>query len=475
VGPLGFGNSPYSALSAFAGSPLLLSPELLAREGLLSPAALRRGLRGGRRVDYARAVAHRERLLRAAHERFAQRRPPADLERFCAESSAWLEDWALYAALKARHGGGGWTNWPAELRARSRGALEAARRELQQELSFHRFVQWQFSRQWRALRAACAARGVRLLGDLPIFVAHDSADVWAHQELFFLDQRGLPSVIAGVPPDYFSRTGQRWGNPLYRWNVLRSSGYRWWIQRLGQMLERFDAVRLDHFIGFTRYWEIPADEPTAVGGKWRPGPGAHFFSIVQSALGGLPLVAEDLGAVTEEVTALRDQFHFPGLRILQFAFGTDPQAPTFKPHAYPRNTVAYSGTHDNDTAQGWFNDPGHVGGTRSRRQIAIERAFALRYLGSRGGGAQVHWDMIRALYASVADLVIVPMQDALGLGSEARMNHPGTLAGNWEWRADARALSAALARKLRGLAETYDRAPAAVEPRPAVARSRAVP
>ena len=264
-------------------------------------------------------------------------------------------------------------------------------------------------------------------------------------------------MIAGVPPDYFSRTGQRWGNPLYRWPTLRRVGYDWWIERFRQTLHRFDAVRLDHFIGFSRYWEIPADEPTAMNGRWVPGPGAHFFRAVERAVGGLPLIAEDLGAVTEEVTALRDRFGMPGIRILQFAFGTDPQAPTFKPHFYPRHAVVYTGTHDNDTVVGWFQDPGGPRSARTPEQVEVEREFALRYLGS--DGRAIHRDMVRALFASVADLAIVPLQDVLGLGAEARMNRPGTLEGNWEWRVSESALSAETAAYLALLGRTYDRLP----------------
>ena len=278
--------------------------------------------------------------------------------------------------------------------------------------------------------------GVRLIGDLPIFVAHDSADVWAHRELFFLDPQGQPTVIAGVPPDYFSATGQRWGNPLYRWD---EATLRWWLQRFAALLARFDAVRLDHFIGFTRYWEIPAGEPTAQNGRWRQGPGARLFE----RLGPAPLIAEDLGAVTPEVTALRDQFGFPGIKILQFAFGTDPQGPTFLPHNYRSNSVAYTGTHDNDTTVGWFGKLGKA-----------ERAAALAYLGS--SGREIHWEMLRAVWASVANLAIAPMQDLLGLGSDARMNTPGTAQDNWEWRLEGLPGSE-VQQRLRELSSTYGR------------------
>jgi len=452
VAPVGYGNSPYSALSAFAGNPLLVSLDRLADEGLLE--RVPRPRLPVDRVDYARTAAFRREQLRAAYAGFG-RKGRAAFRRFVEEQASWLEDFVLYRTLKAHHGERHWIEWEPELRDREPAALARAARTLADELEYHRFVQWIFERQWNELHERCAELGIGLVGDLPIFVAHDSADVWAHRELFFLDETGRPTVIAGVPPDYFSATGQRWGNPLYRWDVLREDGYAWWIARFHQMLRRFDAVRLDHFIGFTRYWEIPADEPTAVNGRWVPGPGAHFFEAVQRALGPLPLIAEDLGAVTPEVTALRDQFAMPGIRILQFAFGTDPQAPTFKPHNYPRNAAAYTGTHDNDTVVGWFYDPGGGASSRTPAQAEAERRFAMRYLGS--DGAAVHWDMIRALYVSVAHLAIVPLQDVLGLGPEARMNRPGLAEGNWEWRFARRDLTRPLAARLRQMVLDYDR------------------
>lgn len=446
VGPPGFGDSPYSALSAFAGNPALVSLERLAADGLLPPG-----------WDPAR----REEGLRAALAALTRRPGEArdGFEAFCVAERGWLDDYALYRAIKRAHGEVQWTRWPAPLRDRDPGALAEAARALSGELRLVKFEQHRFALDWRALRAACAARGVRLVGDVPIFVAHDSADVWAHRELFRLRPDGEPAVVAGVPPDYFSTTGQRWGNPLYRWSRMRRDGWRWWIERFRSALSRFDAVRLDHFIGFVRYWEIPADEPTAVHGRWMRGPGAAFFRAVADALGGLPFIAEDLGAVTPAVTRLRRRLGLPGTRVLQFAFGTDPQAPLFRPHAYERVTVAYTGTHDNDTTRGWFHDPGGPGSTRAPAETEKERQAAMRYLGVRDA-AEIHWDFIRVLYMSVADLVIVPVQDVLGLGTEARMNRPGIAEGNWGWRLSEGALGPALAERLRGLAETYERVPA---------------
>ena len=465
VGPVGYGNSPYSALSAFAGSPLLVSLDALVPLGLLRAADLRPPAPlPDARVDYPAAAAFRLDRLRRAFAAFralpARSRLVKSFHSECESSSAWLADWALFAALKDAHGGRAWTAWAPELRDRRKPALRAAAARLADELDFRRFEQWLFTTQWRALREACAAQGVALLGDAPIFVAHDSADVWSGRELFKLGARGEPTVVAGVPPDYFSATGQRWGNPLYRWATLRRSGYAWWLARLRLSLERFDALRLDHFIGFTRAWEIPAASPIATRGKFVPGPGRHFFRAVEAALGGLPFVAEDLGLVTPAVAALRDEFGLPGLRLLQFAFGTDPQAPTFAPHAYPRRAVAYTGTHDNDTTLGWFHDRGGPPGLRTPAQCEKERRAALEYLG-RDDDRDVHWAMIREVLKSPAGVAIVPLQDPLGLGSKARMNLPGTVAGNWEWRVPPGSLTASLAARLARLARVYGRAPGA--------------
>lgn len=456
VGPVGYGNSPYSALSAFAGSPLLIDPRVFVAEGWLdeleSPDLPRDG------VDYEAVTAWRDACLRRAWQGFTQvagQEARSDHERFVAENAGWLDDWALFAALREAHDRRAWTDWPTPLRDRDPEALTEARRQWADEIALHSFVQWQFSRQWAALRAEAEARGVALIGDIPLFVAHDSADVWAHRTLFQLDARGQPTVVAGVPPDYFSATGQRWGNPLYDWPRIAEAGFAWWIDRLRITLERFHAVRLDHFIGFQRYWEIPAHEPTAEHGVWEPGPGAALFEAVRDALGDLPLIAEDLGAVTPEVHALRDRFQLPGLRILQFAFGDDPSAPDFKPHNYPRRTVVYTGTHDNDTVVGWFHDQGGPDSVRTAEQAEAERRLAQAYLAS--DGREIHWDFVRAVQASVADLAIVPVQDLLGLGSEARMNRPGQAEGNWAWRLPAGALTDAIADRLAELVRLYER------------------
>jgi 4-alpha-glucanotransferase len=445
VGPAGYGNSPYSAESAFAGNPMLISLDRLVDDGLLS-AADRDRPRGEQ--------------LRTAFETFRHgggHHP--DLDAFRAEARGWLEDFALYRAFKRAYRGEQWTRWPAPARDRDPHALKEARGVQADEISYVRFLEWRFTRDFRALRVYAHERGVALIGDIPIFTAHDSADVWQHRELFSLEpETGEPALVAGVPPDYFSETGQRWGNPLYRWDRMREEGFAWWIARFRSMLAAFDAIRLDHFIGFVRYWEIPGAEKTAVNGHWREGPGAAFFDAVAAALGDLPLIAEDLGAITLEVKALRDRYALPGIKVLQFAFDGDGNASDFLPHNYPRNAVVYTGTHDNDTTAGWFFDPGS--GTRSGEQTEKERRKALRYLGLEDGH-DIHWRMIRMAMMSVANLAIIPAQDLLGLGSEARMNRPGVETGNWSFRLAPGALTHAVADRLRELTEIYGRRPAA--------------
>jgi 4-alpha-glucanotransferase len=453
VGPTGYGNSPYSAQSAFAGSPLLISLSQLVARGWLSEEDLATATHSDdARVDFARVQTFRSLCLRRA---FELGKDAPELAQFREQEQHWLEDYALFRALKSQHGEVEWTRWDPEFRDRDPQALAQAREVLEQEIAFRCFEQWLFASQWSALRDYAHGRGVALIGDMPIFLAHDSADVWQHRELFQLDAEGAPRAVAGVPPDYFSATGQRWGNPLYDWRKLHAQRFGFWLERMRSELTRFDIVRLDHFIGYERYWEIPGDEPTAVRGRWVQGPSSALFETLQEQFGPLPLIAEDLGATTPEVKELRDRFGLPGIRILQFAFGDDPNAPDFKPHNYPREAVVYTGTHDNDTTVGWFfNQDG--GNTRSSEQVELEQRAALDYLG-KTDPSQIHWDMIRTCYASVANTVIVPLQDLLGLGSEARMNRPGTHSDNWQWRATSAAFSPALADKLAHLTRLYER------------------
>jgi 4-alpha-glucanotransferase len=460
VNPIGLGNSPYSGVSAFAGNPLLISLEDLVQDGLLRPEDVAFEL-DPRRADYAGSAAHRTTALRQAFATHTHqpRRLARRLERFRLVGRAWLSDYALYMALRHAMPQKRWSEWPRALRRREPSELVRARRELASEIAYYEFEQLLFDEQWQRLRAHGRARGVELIGDAPIFIAHESADVWSHPGLFLLDRAGEPTHVAGVPPDYFSRTGQRWGNPLYHWRALQNEGFAWWIERFRTLIRRFEVVRLDHFIGFSRAWHVPASEATAENGSWRPAPGQALFRTVRATLGETPFIAEDLGEVTPAVRALRDEHGMPGMRILQFAFGGDPQAAEFLPHRYVPNTVAYTGTHDNDTIVGWFEESG-VSGPRSPRQAAKERQTAIDYLstpGARELPVPVHCAALRELYASVASTVIVPMQDVLGLDNGARMNTPGSCDGNWEWRVARRTLNGTLARRLRALAKVHGR------------------
>lgn len=460
LGPPGAGNSPYDSPSTFAGSARLVSLEQLAAEKWLSadeiapPRALQ-----GKSARFAEAARYRLPRLRLAHERFAASASRADrrsLSTFREEHRSWLDDYTLYQALKSAVGGAPWYEWEPDLTARRPAALRRARKRLAQEIAFHEFVQYVFDRQWQALARRCRELGIRLLGDVPIYVALDGADVWAHREIFYVNRDGKRRVVAGVPPDAFSATGQLWGNPLYRWSALDRSGYFWWIARLKLTLSRFDAVRLDHFIGFRRYWEVKAGARTAEHGRFVRVPGERFLGAVREALGGLPFVAEDLGIVTDEVRALRDRFGLPGMRVLQFAF--DEDGPNdYQPHRYTQRTVAYTGTHDNDTAVGWFRQRAPRGDRKRARELADRRRRVLDYLGS--DGREIHWDLIRLVLLSVADTALFPMQDLLGLGSAARMNTPGTTHDNWSWRIQDEDLAPAVAERMGSLCETYERIP----------------
>jgi 4-alpha-glucanotransferase len=420
LGPVGYGESPYQLFSAFAGNPLLLSLDALGLDA--DPPAFAED-----RVEFERVVPWKMDALRRTFAR-GHTSPSAP-------DPPWLDTFARFMALKVANGGVAWTDWDPAVHADV------------EEVEFQKFLQREFTRQWCALKSYCNERGIRIMGDVPIYVATDSADVWAQPELFRFD------VVAGVPPDYFSATGQLWGNPIYRWDRIAAEGFAWWIARMRSALEQFDLVRMDHFRGFEAYWEVPATEPTAVKGRWVKGPGAELFRALEKAIGALPIVAENLGVITPEVEAIREEFGLPGMAVLQFAFGKDPQAPTFQPHNYPRNLAAYTGTHDNDTVMGWWHSEGGDS-TRTAEDVAKEKAKTLAYLDT--DGARMNWTMIRTLMASVADTVIFPMQDILGLGSEARMNTPSVPSGNWRWRmtpAEARELP-----YLRGMTELYGRA-----------------
>jgi 4-alpha-glucanotransferase len=462
LNPTGYGDSPYQSLSAFAGNPLLLSLETLAAKGWLEQQALQTlPIFPECHVDFSKVIPWKFQLLRKAASNFFLSATPeqrTEFASFAELNRGWLDDYALFMAAKDAHQGKVWTEWDPALAARQPEAITQWREKLSSEITAYKFWQFEFFRQWNAIREDCGRRGIRIMGDIPIYAAHDSADVWAHPEMFWLDEKGNPLKVSGVPPDYFSATGQLWGNPIYRWDAMKASGYRWWIERVRASLKMFDMVRLDHFRGFEAYWEIPAGEPTAMNGRWIKGPGADFFQVLTDAIGPLPIVAENLGVITPEVEAIREQFGYPGMAILQFAFSTDPQAPTFRPHNYEPHLVAYTGGHDNDTMFGWWRS-GVAQSTRTQADVKKEYADAENYLGVRADelDREVNWIFIREVMKSVAHTVLFPMQDVLGLGSEARMNTPGTLGGNWTWRLGADDLREADQRKLKLFAEIYER------------------
>ena len=445
LGPTGYGDSPYQSFSTFAGNPYLISPDFLLEEDFLHPNDLKEDLDfSNDTVDYGRVIGWKLNLLERAFIRF--KRDPNlaedDFNIFCEKNSDWLEDYALFMSLKEANGGGSWIGWDEKLRNREKIVLDKARKELKPAIDRFTFYQFIFFRQWDALRRYAKEKDIQIIGDIPIFVSYDSSDLWANPELFFLDEKKLPTVVAGVPPDYFSETGQLWGNPLYDWKKHKESGYVWWIKRLRAILNLVDIVRLDHFRGFAGYWEVPAENLTAEHGRWMPGPGAELFTALQAALGDLPIIAEDLGEITPDVFELRDQFNLPGMKIFQFGF-SDENNP-FLAHHYPENCVAYTGTHDNDTAHGWYASTSEH-----------ERDFARRYLSV--DGSDIAWDLVRTLWHSKANLVLAPMQDLLSLGTDARMNFPGRLGGNWEWRMKEDELSDELKERLRGLNEEVSR------------------
>ncbi len=448
LGPLGYGNSPYSATSAFAGNPLLISLERLADHGWIDRSKIDNLPSASGPVEYERIFAQKLPLLFEAAHGFLRSGSGDALRRFGAfrvENAWWLDDFVLFDALRARQKLECWNRWPQDLAQREPSALEKARQELEDDLRVRSALQFAFYEQWQALRRYCAERAIRIVGDVAIFVNHDSADVWTHRELFRLNDQLEPEVVAGVPPDFFSKTGQRWGNPLYRWDVMKTRGYQWWIERLRWATQNCDYIRLDHFRGFDQFWEIPAADATAVNGRWVDGPRDDLFVKLREALGGLPFFAEDLGYITPEVHALRDRLQIPGMAVLQFGFG-DEGAHMYLPHR-AEGKVIYTGTHDNDTVAGWWRSGA----------AEHERRNAEAYLGRCDDG--IHWAFIRGAHCSPAGLSIIPLQDVLGLGSEARMNTPSLHGGNWRWRFDEGQLKTELAAKLALLAELSDRLP----------------
>ena len=449
--PPGPGNSPYSAISTFAGNELLISPDLLVEDGVLTDAEVAEVPElPAEWVEFDAVKTYKTGLLRRAYICFRDTAPNKlvrQLSAFREKHRAWLSDYALFRAIRDSRDGAPWYEWPRPLATRESQALINWMQEHRQEVDFVEFCQFFFFRQWAALRDWASEMGVRIFGDVPIFVARDSAEVWAHPELFLLDEDGDPTVVAGVPPDYFSESGQLWGNPLYDWEHMAGDGYSWWISRLRHTLELVDLVRLDHFRGFASYWEVPATAETAVTGRWRPGPGRPFFDAVREALGDLPLVAEDLGEITPDVIALRDEIDIPGMAILHFAFSPEPRS-TFIPYALERNMVVYTGTHDNNTTAGWYLEDASE----------AEKDLLRRYAAS--SGREIHWDLIRLAMASVADTAIVPHQDLAGLGADCRMNTPAVGEGNWRFRITPRMLSEGIQARLWDMVEAYGREPA---------------
>jgi 4-alpha-glucanotransferase len=435
LGPTGYGNSPYQALSSFAGNGLLISPDWLIEDGLLDHGDCAAPSFSLSNVDYNSVIPFKHRLLENARCNFTKARPGelrGAFEQFCHEQAHWLEDYALFRALKIRYNGAYYLEWPADLVRRVPKALAQARRELANQVDQVRFAQFLLFRQGARLEKHARAKGVRLIGDLPFFVSPDSSDVWANSELFLLDDQQRPRFVAGVPPDYFSSQGQLWGNPVYNWDRLRETGYRWCIDRLRALLAHVDVIRLDHFRAFAAAWHVPAGSPTAQSGQWVSGPGADFFKAVKKELGGLPFIAEDLGLITPDVNALRDQFQVPGTRVLQFAFDGSSTNP-YLPHNYPSNAVVYTGTHDNPTSRGWYEE-----------LPPNQRQNLWRYLNlPESDSREVAWDLMRLAWSSVAALAIAPLQDLLNLGADGRMNVPGRAEGNWSWRSTEELLSAA--------------------------------
>ena len=451
LGPTGYGNSPYACFSALAGNPLLISLEQLQEQGLLTEEDFAELPEFPvDQVDFDQVIKTKIPLLQKACENFRTKGSPIQQKEFitfCETKAHWLDDYALFMSIREAHNGASWHNWERNISKSHPEVLEEWRQRLESQVYFHKFLQFEFFRQWSKLKLYANSLGIQIIGDIPIYVAHDSADVWAHPEIFSLDEETRePSLMAGVPPDFFSSTGQLWGNPVYKWDKLQQDNFAWWVERFESLLEYVDIIRIDHFRGFQAYWVVDRGETTAINGRWVEAPGTEFFQVLNDKLGKLPIMAEDLGEITPEVYALRDRFEFPGMKILHFAFGGGSDNP-YLPFIYPRNCVVYTGTHDNNTTVGWFNELSEG-----------EKESVLRYLGALSSEG-INWDLIRLALGSVANQAIIPMQDILGLGGEAQMNFPGKAAGNWGWRYQSGSLTDELRDRLKALTYTYGRAP----------------
>jgi 4-alpha-glucanotransferase len=463
LGPTGSGDSPYQAFSAFAGEPLLISPEVLVQEELLEASDLESAPEFDvESTDYPKVAAWKLPLLaKAYHQWQSTKRNKRPYQQFCADHVSWLDDYALFMALREHFGRDrSWTDWEKDVVQRNPAALARYRERLNNEVECQKFWQYLFYCQWGDLRRYCREHQVRIMGDIPIYVSQESADVWAHPRQFLLNDSRKPQAVSGVPPDYFSETGQLWGNPIYNWSEMERSGFDWWVNRFSGTFKLYDALRVDHFRGFEAFWQVPATEKTAVNGEWVKAPGEKLFEAVQSKLGQLEIIAENLGVITPEVESLREKFGYPGMAILQFAFGIEGNAATYRPHNLERNVVLYTGTHDNDTIMGWWNSEGGDS-TRTEEDIRREKEFTQEYLGPND--EPMNWNMLRALYSSVARVAVAPMQDILGLGSESRMNRPGVGAGNWRWRMLPDAFTSEYQKKLHGFSYLYDRLPASAK------------
>jgi len=443
------GNSPYCSNSAFAGNPLLISPEILVEEQLLSSADTKTlPALSENRVDYPAVMESKYRLLRLAFQTYRNRlEKDAQFEAFCEDNVYWLNDYALFVSLKERFQGLPWSDWPPEVKDRHPSVLKGLQQRLKDRVDLEKFLQYMFYRQWSSLKKYCGRKKVLLVGDMPIYVSYDSSDVWAHSDIFKLNEKKMPAALAGVPPDYFSTTGQLWGNPVYDWEVLKERRYDWWIRRMEQNLKLFDLIRLDHFRGFVGYWEVPADEKTAVNGKWVETPATDFLDTLLRRFPFLPLIAEDLGTITPDVREVMSVYGFPGMKVLLFAFGDDLSKNPYAPHNHTRNSVVYTGTHDTNTVRGWFTGEAGV----------EEKERFHRYIGRRVADDEVHWELMRLAMMSVANTAIIPMQDALGLGEESRMNFPSKAERNWEWRLVQAQITPALVERLLEITSTFGR------------------
>jgi 4-alpha-glucanotransferase len=443
-----YGDSPYSSISAFAGNMLVICPEDLVRKGFLTDAELRTSTDyPAGRVDYLTVRKRKEKLFRIAYERFRAEPEDHDFLSFCSKHSSWLDDFSLFTALKTKNKGKSWHLWPSNIRNRDKKTLQHARNQLHDDIQKEKFLQYIFHKQWSSLKKYCNNRGIQVIGDIPLYVSHDSADIWTNQEIFKLDENRRPSFVAGVPPDYFSKTGQLWGNPVYKWDVLKEHDFDWWVQRVRHNLSLYDLVRIDHFRGFVAYWEVPADEKTAENGTWVTACADDFFSSIFKKIPCLPVIAEDVGKITPDVKEILHRFEFPGTRPLLFAFGKNLSKHSCAPHNIRHNSVVYTGTHDCNTVRGWYR----------KEATSHDRKRLSHYLGKRVSVSNVHRELIRLAMMTVANTVIIPMQDILGLDENARMNTPGTRQGNWQWRLIADQLTPAVAGELSEITELYGR------------------